>query len=308
MMMHRIWKAVNRRHTDYERRIAALSVQSERSLLLNARQAARRLIDCPDGMQFDNVEFSVYSQAGDDGIIQYILTHMDGKIPDRCIELGCSDYLESNTRFLVWNDNWSALVIDGSEENICAIKSQNIMASRDILPVCSFITVENINSIISNSNTGADIGLMHIDIEGNNYWVWRAITCVIPTIVSVEYNSVFGPDRSISVPYNPTFNRFTAHYSGLYFSASLQALRDLAGEKGYVFIGSNSYGTTAYFVLRGYEEHFHVPGPGEGYVRSKFRESRDESSALTFLREEDRYRLIAGLPVVNTRTGAVETL
>src|SRR5687768_12224968 len=63
----------------------------------------------------DEVEFQVFSQWGDDGIIQYLVNKLD--IPNKTfIEFGVEDYKESNTRFLLISNNWSGYVIDGSAE------------------------------------------------------------------------------------------------------------------------------------------------------------------------------------------------
>jgi len=61
---------------------------------------------------------------------------------------------------------------------------------------------------------------------------------VNPILLIIEYNSVLGAD-AITVPYDPKFVRMKAHYSNLYFGASLKALCYLAEKKGYAFIGSN---------------------------------------------------------------------
>jgi len=89
---------------------------------------------------------------------------------------------------------------------------------------------------------------MNADIDGNDYWIWQSLDVVKPVITIVEYNSVFGDKHAITIPYDRAFNRTKAHYSNLYWGASLRALCILAEQKGYVFVGSNSSGNNAYFV------------------------------------------------------------
>lgn len=257
--------------------------------------------------KLSDTEFKIFSQWGDDGIIQYLIAALD-PLPNIFIEFGVADYWEANTRFLLLNNNWSGLVMDGSAENIKRIKNDAIHWMYDLTARRCFVTRENINSIITEAGFSGDIGLLHIDIDGMDYWVWSELDCVSPVIAIVEYNSLFGPDRSITVPYESHFERFEAHRSGLYAGASLAALVDLADEKGYSFIGSNSSGNNAYFVRRDRVDRLRPVTAAEGYVQSKFREHRDNDGRLTFLTGKEAVSCLAGMPVVNTKTGSLEAL
>jgi hypothetical protein len=151
---------------------------------------------------------------------------------------------------------------------------------------------------------------LHIDIDGVDYWIWEALGEFIrPDILIIEYNSIFGIERSITVPYKEEFYRMKEHFSGLYAGASLKALVSLGKKLGYTFVGSNSAGNNAYFVSN--EKHnIDIPSPSleEGYVLSKFRESRNKEGKLTFVSGKDRLKLIKGLPVYNTETNSIEPL
>ena len=136
---------------------------------------------------------------------------------------------------------------------------------------------------------------------------WRALTAVRPAIAIIEYNSVFGAERAITIPYDPKFSR-GGRTNNLYFGASLPALCDLADSKGYDFVGSNSAGNNAYFVRSELHHGVKPLTAAEGHVISKFAESRDSKGRLTYLRGEQRLGSLRGLPVVNTRTGAEEEL
>ncbi|GAB3793499.1 hypothetical protein GCM10028819_05250 [Spirosoma humi] len=252
-------------------------------------------------------EFKVFSQFGDDGIIQFLLN----KIPisvDKFIEFGVESYEESNTRFLLMHDNWQGLVIDGSSENIDYIKKDPIYWKFDLTAINSFITTENINQLLQDNGFDGKIGILSIDIDGNDYWVWKAISVCDPDIVIIEYNSLFGIDRSITVPYEPSFYRLSAHYSGLYFGASLKALCDLGETKGYSLVGCNMAGNNAYFIKNKLVENIQIVTPQEGFVQARFREGRSIKGELTFAGESERKREIKGLPVVNVRSGLIEIL
>ncbi len=258
-------------------------------------------------LPIQEAEFKVFSQGGDDGIIQYLIAYLDIK-KTTFVEFGVEDYTESNTRFLLMNNNWTGLIMDGTEENIRKIKSSPFYWKHDLIAKHAFITSENVNTLIEEENFTGEIGLLHIDIDGNDYWIMKAIKIIKPIIIIIEYNSVFGKDRSITVPYRKDFNRSKAHFSNLYFGASISALYELIIGKGYIFIGCNSLGNNAYFVKKINSKNLKPLNVEEGFVLSKFRESRNELGGLNFLRGSQRFDQIKGFPVLNTQTGKIEKL
>ena len=260
---------------------------------------------------FREAEFKVFSQFGDDGIIQYLVARLD--IPQELtsfVEFGVQDYSESNTRFLLLNDNWRGLVMDGDKGNIDSITTRDIYWRHDLTALCRWIDRDNINGILQESGFAGAIGILSIDIDGNDYWVWQRITAVQPIIVIAEYNSLFGAGQAITVPYDPAFHRTKAHYSNLYWGASLPALARLARAKGYAFVGSNLAGNNAYFVHESYIGRGGIVAiaPEQGYVESRFRESRDERGRLTYLGGAARRRMIAGMPVWDVARDALVAL
>jgi hypothetical protein len=253
-----------------------------------------------------DAEFRVFSQFGDDGIIQWLIHHLE--IPNKTfIEFGVEDYSESNTRFLMMNDNWSGFVMDGSNENINKLKAQYYYWRHDLNAKAIFITRANINSLIAAQNFSEDVGLLHIDLDGNDYYIWNAINVIKPIIVVVEYNSLFGMDRPISVIYDDGFIRSNAHYSTLFWGTSLLSLYNLAHKKGYSFIGCNSAGNNAYFVRNDkLNEQIKKVSVADGFVQSKYRESRDNNGLLTYLSTKDAKKLLEGIKVFNTESNCDE--
>ena len=248
------------------------------------------------------VEFQVFSQRGEDGILQYIISKLE--IPNKVfIEFGVETYTESNTRFLLINNNWSGLVIDGDKKNIEFIQNDFIYWKYDITACHSFITKDNINGLIRNFTPLEDIGLLSVDIDGNDYWVWEAIETVKPRIVVCEYNSAFGPSHKVSIPYSANFQRTKAHYSNLYFGASLSAFHSLAEKKGYDFIGAAEPGVNAFFVRKDLSAPFKKYSAEQGFRPSHNRDSKDEKGKLTFLRHEHRLPLIKDMSVVDVISG-----
>jgi hypothetical protein len=254
-------------------------------------------------------EFKIFSEYGDDGIIQFLIQNLNIK-NHSFIEFGVEDFSESNCRFLMMNNNYQGFVIDGSEKNINRLKNFDWFWRYDLQCECCFITKNNINDLIAKSGF-EDIAILHIDLDGNDYWIFEEINLskINPAIVILEYNSVFGKKRAVSTPYIHDFCRTNYHYSNLCFGTSLPALNHLAEKKGYSLIGSNSAGNNAYFIRNDLlNDRVKKLSVEDAYVESKFRESRDQDGQLTYLRKDARYQLIKGLQVVNVLNNEFEKL
>jgi len=285
----------------YKRLRRKIPSYTEASLLLLGQQMSRQVAVVPPNESFRKIGFKVFSQWDEDGIIQYLVRHLP--IQNKTfIEFGVEDYEESNTRFLLLQDHWQGMVLDASESDIRFIQRDKIYWEFDLQAKCAWITRENIDPLVRGAGFSADVGLLSIDIDGNEYWIWEAIQFIWPRIVIVEYNSLFGL-QPVSVPYKENFHKLSAHYSGLYYGCSLAALHHLAKKKGYVLVGSNVWGHNAFFIRSDVASEFKGLEPEEVYAPSTFRDSRDPAGNLTFLRGEDRLKLIEHLPVVNVVTG-----
>jgi hypothetical protein len=131
---------------------------------------------------------------------------------------------------------------------------------------------------------------------------------VSPVVVVVEWNSVFGAVHAVSIPYAPDFDRASAHYSCLYWGASMRAFEQLAGNKGYALVGSNRVGNNIFFVRRDRLGRLKEVTTQEAYVESRFRDSRDADGNLNFLGGKQRYEQIKHLPVVDIGSGQTTTM
>jgi hypothetical protein len=249
-------------------------------------------------------EFQVFSQWGEDGIIQFLIRKID--IPSKVfVEFGVGDYTESNTRFLLQHDNWSGLVLEGSPKYVSAIQADGICLRHNLDVVHAFVDKDNINDLIQDNGIRGDIGLLSVDIDGNDYWVWEAITCITPCIVICEYNSLFGPHRKVTVPYDKAFVRSRAHYSCLYYGASIAALDHLAKQKGYTLVGGNSAGNNVFFVRDDLLGDLAACSPAQAYVQAQFRESRDPTGRPTWLDFSHRLAQVAEMSLWDVENGVV---
>lgn len=279
--------------------------QGETQNLLIGKQLSNELKKKGILDKIADAEFKVFSQWGDDGIIQYLIQNIEIE-HEFFVEFGVENYTEANTHFLMMNNNWSGLIMDGSEKHMNYVKSHEMYWKYDLKAKNIFITAENINDLLHDEVPGKNIGLLHIDIDGNDYWVWKALMVVEPDIVIMEYNSLFGAKRPVTISYQADFYRSTAHYSNIRYGSSLRSLCDLAEEKGYYFVGSNSAGNDAFFVKKSKIGKLKPITCAEGYVTSKFKEARDEQGNVTFLEHEEAVESMRGFEVVNTKTGKTE--
>jgi hypothetical protein len=281
-----------------QRQIHDLAEQLEQTRILAAQPMLRQFRSLKDPIPLSQAEFKVCSQFGDDGIIQYIINRLNLPVRERrFIEFGVENYRESNTRFLMLNDNWSGLVMDGSEEHVASIRREPLYWRHDLTALARFVTRDNINSIIEEAGFSGRVGILSIDVDGNDYWIWEAIAVTDPAVLIVEFNGIFGSREPVTIPYQADFVRQNAHYSYLYWGTSLPALCFLAGQKGYIWIGCNIAGNNAYFVRTEYAHAFSHPSLPEGFVAAKFREGRDENGNLSYVGQEKGIALIKDLPV-----------
>jgi hypothetical protein len=224
-------------------------------------------------------EFRVFSQFGEDGIIQWLLA----RVPiasTAFVEIGTGDYSESNTRFLLQYSNWEGVLIDSGRDHIDFVRDRGLAWRHTVQPVSAFVTADNVEALLA--DVPRDLGLLSLDIDGVDFWVLNAIRSVTPRIVVAEYNSIWGPNSKVSVPYDPSFRRSRAHWSWLYFGASLGAFHHLLASRDYRLVGCGSAGVNAFFVRNDVAGDLPSLEPAAAYVRSRFREARDPRGRLSY--------------------------
>jgi hypothetical protein len=178
-------------------------------------------------------EDNIYSQNGEDGIIREIFKRI-GSDSKFAVEFGVEDGKECNTRLLK-KESWRVLQMDGNDDNPPSIKQE-------------FITAENINELFTKYKVPKNIDLLSIDIDFNDFWVWRAISGDYrPRLVVAEYNATVPPDEAKTVRYN-RYRMWDG--STDYFGASLLALHKLARHKGYELVYCDKTGVNAFFVRK----------------------------------------------------------
>ena len=207
-----------------------------------------------------NAEFKVYSKYGNDGLLLYIFSKI-GVTNRTFVEIGVEDGKECNTANLSLNLGWQGMIVDAKKEWI--EKARLYYKSTKVKPVHCSVTAENINQLLSDNGFKGEIDLLSIDIDGNDYWAWKAINVINPRVAVVEYNASLGYDKLLTIPYDPNFK---TPYRSSYHGASLAALKKLADSKGYILIGCESHGIDAFFVRKDIaHEKFIGLSPKEAY-------------------------------------------
>lgn len=251
---------------------------------------------------WDEYGFKVFSQGNEDGLIQYLINHVEIK-NEVFVEFGVEDYSECNTKFLLLHNNWSGLCMDGSTEAMEKLRTKKLYWQHTIEAKAAFITKDNINQLIKDSGISGDIGLLSTDIDGVDYHVLEAIDCISPRIIICEFNPVFGAKESVSVPYREDFSRTKAHFSNLYFGASLRAFVNLLKKKGYKLVCISSMRNNAFFVKEDAGNSVPEVSVEDAYRPAKFRESRNEKGALTFMSPDQQRALIGDMEVIDIESG-----
>ena len=189
--------------------------------------------------------FKVYSQCDEDGIIQEIFRRVG--VTNRCfVEFGVETGIECNTvKLLV--EGWRGLWIEGNAQHAARIRTSfgPLLADGGLNLVESFVVAENIDSLLEKGGVSGEIDLLSIDIDNNDFWVWKAITRINPRVVVIEYNASLRPPMSLVVPYQP--DRAWDGASN-YYGASLEAFVRLGRSKGYRLVGCSISGVNAFFV------------------------------------------------------------
>ena len=203
--------------------------------------------------------FKVYSQHDEDGIIQEIFRRI-GTSARSFVEFGVETGVECNTAKLLI-EGWRGLWIEANAQSCKGISSifEAFLKDRRLTLQQSLVTAENINRLIESGGL-KDIDLLSIDIDFNDYWVWKAIDVVSPRVVVIEYNAGLPPPLSVTVPYQPNRSADGTNF----FGASLAALVRLGQAKGYRIVGCNISGSNAFFVRDDLcAEHFIEPATAE---------------------------------------------
>jgi hypothetical protein len=236
--------------------------------------------------------FGALSQSEEDGITLALLREM-GEGDRRFVDIGCSDH-GWNTGFLAEECGWSGLMIDSNEQSVAATARRFPRAR--VRAVTATVTPSTIDALFTAHGFAGAVDVLSVDVDGNDYWLWDALSVSRPRLVIMEYNSAFGPERAVVVPYDDA-NTWAAPAAQehRYFGASLKAVQRLAIRKGYRLVAIDPDSANAFCLDDGAAPH--IPGiEPEELFRSQRKyaaaELREPVDVFTTLKRE-------GLPLLD---------
>ena len=233
------------------------------------------------------------TQNGEDGILEVLRGNLSSR-NRYFIEIGAADGIENNTGWLIVVEKYNGLLIEGS--SWLAERAKRMVITYSIGAECHhlFVTKESVSEIKAMS-LHHDPDILSLDIDGNDYYIAQSIfdSGLRPKIFVVEYNSVYGPDRSVTINYQADFEFTKAHPSHLYYGVSISGWRNFFDRYGYRFISVDRNGVNAFFV----DPQFFDESFLNGIKGTAFAENRYQYKKFRRLSEE-QFKMIADQKMV----------
>jgi hypothetical protein len=223
--------------------------------LVKANASRNSIIDSVNPYSW---EFSGFSQNGEDGIIDFLSSKIQN--PNKYfVEIGASNGLENNTSYLAIAKHYSGVMIDGSvkEHKICKEVINRFCMGVDCLNM--FVDTDSVEKL-KDYMLYLNPDIFSLDIDGNDYYLAETIinAGIRPKIFVVEYNSAFGPEKSITIKYDKDFVLTESHSSFLYYGVSIAGWKRFFVDNDYQFICVDSNGINGFFIdKREFDENFY---------------------------------------------------
>lgn len=219
-------------------------------LRLQYQDLARRGVQLP---AFSDVEFRCFSQNGEDGILLYLFSLL-GAPTRKVVEICAGDGIECNAANLIVHHGWQGLLLDGDAAKVARgrefyTQGRNTYVSPPTVAQ-AWITVENINQLVTEHGFVGDVDLLSLDLDGNDYWILRALTAINPRVIVLEFSALCGPLRAATMSYRHDY-QLDVTQQPYRCGASLPAFVQLLAPRGYRLVGVQSLGFNAFFVKNG---------------------------------------------------------
>lgn len=256
-----------------------------------------------------DAEVKVFSQFGEDGILNYLFDVFDIAKP-RIVEFGAGNFTECNSRFAAEYRNASVYPVDLRHDLIQNVESLEVYWKNHIFPQQDFITPESaIKHLKIAEQLMNGVDMISLDIDGNDYWVLQKLNLNNIKILVCEYNPLYGPYRACTVPKDDNYDRTMKHFSWLHFGMSLRAAIGLATDQGLVFAGTNRVGNNAFFVRGSLANKldFSLPDTSDlsQFTDWRVREARDSNGELNYSSGSDRIKSMADCEVFDIEKNAL---
>ncbi len=249
-----------------------------------AMMTARRI----DLTQPATWEFCGFSQNGEDGVLDVLRSQLPTS--NRFfVEIGAGDGRENNTSWLAVMEKQNGIMIEGN--GWLAGR-----ANRTVIPMC--IGVECLNTFVETDNIDTlrarmlhlDPDVFSIDIDGNDYYIAKAVLeqGIRPRIFVVEYNSVYGPERSMTIKHRQSFSYMEGDAGNLYYGVSLAGWKKFFKQNDYEFVTVERCGVNAFFVDKNvFPAEFLANVKALEFASNRFQQKKFQLS------DEDQFKLVA---------------
>ena len=190
-------------------------------------------IDIPENLVYlADHNKRIYSQNGEDGVTLAIFDKI-GFTNKKYLEFGATDVC-NNSQILAEKHGFTGVLWNGSKFDCSYSKIHE-----------EFITVENIKELCAKYEVPAEPDFVSIDIDGNDWHVWREINKVCrPRVLVIEHTSQVPPGNDRVMPYKSDHV-----WDGTeYHRASIEALYLLGRHLGYSLVCSENVGVNLFFV------------------------------------------------------------
>jgi hypothetical protein len=282
-----------------ERRLLRHALRTRETLDALLRAAFLDHGDIPYPHRLTLQRFGIHSQNAEDGIV-LALVRAAGGTSCRFVEIGCGNN-GGNSGMLARDLGWEGVMIDGSEDAL--IEARLRFNESRVRFVHAHVSAENVNELVSSGGDDAEVDFLSIDIDGNDIWVWEALTASDPRIVAVEFNAFWGVQRSVAVPYDPAW-RYPPGSD--YFGASLAAFASIAGRKGYRLVAVEPRGANAFFLRDDVAPEIPRVEPADAYYpllpsAALYEELGPQRARTLIGREQELLRRVRdeGLPLID---------
>lgn len=194
-------------------------------------------------------EFSGFSQNGEDGIIDYCLGKLHSA-DKTFVEIGASNGLENNSSYLAYVKKYTGIMVEGNDELVQIARRNFQSINHGVIYHSQMVEPNNVEKIIRLSQSKTP-DFFSLDIDGIDYYVANEMMKqgFKPSLVCVEYNSLFGNEREVTIPYRPNFTRQHYHQSRQLYGVSIKGWIKFWKSFGYEFLTIDQNGVNAFFYL-----------------------------------------------------------
>jgi hypothetical protein len=198
-------------------------------------------------------ERSIFSQNGEDGVLLEIFRRL-GEGDRAFLEIGAHSQ-EGNCLALAEVMGWRGTFIDGDPGRAAALARKYRGVER-VRVEARFVTPGNVRAVVEQAAFEGRLDLLSIDVDGNDYWIWKALEGPAPRVVLIEYNNMAPPGRRVVQPLSDA-----PWDDSEFYGASLAAMLDLGRSKGYRLVHADLSGTNLFFVREDLAGELFLPEP-----------------------------------------------